>query len=285
MYPRGIGMMGTEISNEGGVDKQAIVALLEWYADSGVDLAMDETPQNRFEQKASVVQVDQVPDVMARKAVRLVPANMSSSASAPMEPEVAVHDARSRAATATSLEELHALLESFEGCGLKKTASRLVFADGRPGARVMLVGEAPGADEDREGLPFVGRSGQLLDRLLSSIGLSRQDVYIANIVPWRPPGNRTPTPQETAACLPFIQRQIALAAPEFLICLGGPSAQTLLQQREGVLKLRGRWFDYACGDRIIKALPTLHPAYLLRQPLQKRMAWRDMLLLKAALST
>jgi DNA polymerase len=147
----------------------------------------------------------------------------------------------------------------------------------------MLVGEAPGRDEDIQGLPFVGRSGQLLDRMLAAIGLTRNDVYIANVVPWRPPGNRTPTPQETAACRPFVERQIELADPDFLILLGGAAAKELLDSPEGILKLRGRWREYDTGRRTIRAMATLHPAYLLRQPLQKRLAWRDFLALKAAL--
>ena len=169
------------------------------------------------------------------------------------------------------------MLEKFDGCGLKATATRLVFADGAPDARIMLVGEAPGGDEDRIGRPFVGRAGQLLDRMLAAIGLDRTKVYIANVVPWRPPGNRTPTLQETAICLPFIRRQIELVAPKLLVCLGGSSAQTLLGLKDGITRTRGQWFDYARdGGGVIKALPMLHPAYLLRQPAQKRAAWRDL---------
>ena len=148
----------------------------------------------------------------------------------------------------------------------------------------MFVGEAPGGDEDRVGRPFVGRSGQLLDRMLAAIGLDRTQVYIANVVPWRPPGNRTPTPQEIAICKPFIERQIELADPDILVCLGGPSAQTLLGIRDGILKTRGGWFSYTTGRREIRAFATLHPAYLLRQPLQKRLAWRDFRALKRALA-
>jgi len=147
----------------------------------------------------------------------------------------------------------------------------------------MLVGEAPGRDEDIQGLPFVGRSGQLLDRMLAAIGLDRTQVYITNVVPWRPPGNRTPTPQETAACRPFIARQIELADPDFLICLGAPAAAELMNNNQGILKFRGQWRDFHTGSRNIRAMATLHPAYLLRQPLQKRLAWRDLLLLKEAL--
>ena len=168
---------------------------------------------------------------------------------------------------------------------LRSTATQLVFADGNPKARVMFVGEAPGRDEDLAGLPFVGRSGKLLDRMLAAIGLDRTQVYIANIVPWRPPGNRTPTPQESAICLPFILRQIELVDPDILVCLGAPSAQTLLNMKEGIMKLRGRWFAFNSGVRDIRAMPTLHPAYLLRTPLAKRNAWRDFLAIRKALSS
>jgi DNA polymerase len=191
--------------------------------------------------------------------------------------------AREEARRAASLEELAEILARFEGCALKATASRLVFADGNPAAPVMFVGEAPGAEEDREGLPFVGRSGRLLDRMMAAIGLSRQSAYVANIIPWRPPGNRTPTPLESQICLPFILRQIELANPEILVCLGAPATQALLGVKEGIMRTRGRWFAYATGTRDIRAIATLHPAYLLRQPLAKRLAWRDFLAIRAAL--
>ena len=199
-------------------------------------------------------------------------------------PDAAAMAAREAARGAQTLEELRGILANFEGCGLRATATQLVFADGNPDARLMLVGEAPGADEDIEGLPFIGRSGKLLDRMLAAIGLDRTQVYIANIVPWRPPGNRTPTPQESQICLPFIARQIELADPDILVCLGGPSAQTLLGQK-GITKIRGRWFEYETGTRRIRAMPTFHPAFLLRSPLQKRFAWRDFLAVKKALES
>jgi DNA polymerase len=190
--------------------------------------------------------------------------------------------AREAARSAQSLDELRGILDRFEGCALKATASQLVFADGNPQARLMLVGEAPGRDEDIEGLPFVGRSGKLLDRMLAAIGLDRSAVYIANIVPWRPPGNRTPTPVETQICLPFIQRQIELADPDILVTVGQPSTGALLGV-QGITKNRGRWFTYHTGTREIRAMPMLHPAYLLRSPIAKRLAWRDMLAIKKAL--
>jgi DNA polymerase len=192
--------------------------------------------------------------------------------------------AREAARTAASLDALRELLEKFEGCSLRNTATQLAFADGNPQSRVMFVGEAPGYEEDISGRPFVGRSGKLLDRMLEAIALDRTTAYIANVVPWRPPGNRTPTPQETAICLPFIRRQIELANPDILVCLGGPSAQTLLGIKEGITRSRGRWFPYDTGTREIRAIATFHPAFLLRSPLQKRLAWRDFLAIRKALA-
>ena len=205
-------------------------------------------------------------------------------AAAPPSPEAAVMAARAAAKSAKTSDELRALLEAFEGCMLRATATQLVFADGNPTARVMFVGEAPGRDEDIAGLPFVGRSGKLLDRMMAAIGLDRTQAYIANVVPWRPPGNRTPTPQESAICLPFIRRQIELADPDILVCLGQPSTQTLLETKEGITRTRGRWFKFDTGSREIRALATYHPAFLLRSPLQKRLAWRDFLAIKKALA-
>jgi uracil-DNA glycosylase family 4 len=207
---------------------------------------------------------------------------LASSQPLPLAPDVAVMAAREAASTAATLDDLRAILERFEGCALRTTAKQLVFSDGNPQARVMLVGEAPGRDEDIQGLPFVGRSGKLLDLMLAAIGLDRTSVYIANIVPWRPPGNRTPTPQESQICLPFIWRQIELADPDLLVCLGGPSAQSLLGVKEGIMRTRGRWFPYQSG-REIRAIATFHPAFLLRSPLQKRIAWRDFLAIKKVL--
>jgi DNA polymerase len=191
--------------------------------------------------------------------------------------------ARQAAATAETLDALRATLAGFEGCNLRLTATNLVFADGNPEARVMFAGEAPGFEEDIQGLPFVGRSGQLLDRMMAAIGLDRTSAYIANVIPWRPPGNRTPTPQETEICRPFIERQIALVDPDFLVLLGGSASNQILRTSQAISKLRGRWRDYDTGKRTIRAIATLHPAYLLRTPAQKRYAWRDFLMLKTAL--
>ena len=255
--------------------------LIAWYAEAGIDVALDEAPVDRF----ALPPVEAAPEppeapVPGASAAELL--RPSAQAAIPSVDETA-RAARELARSAATLDELHDALGRFEGCNLRLTATRLVFADGNPKGRVMLVGEAPGRDEDLQGLPFVGRSGQLLDRMLAAIGLSRNDVYIANVVPWRPPGNRTPTPQETAACRPFVERQIELADPDFLVLLGGAAAKELLDSADGILRLRGRWRDYDTGARTIRAMATLHPAYLLRQPLQKRLAWRDFLALKAAL--
>jgi DNA polymerase len=208
------------------------------------------------------------------------PAQVATQAPAP--PDAAVMAAREAARSAASLETLRDILDGFDGCALKATASRLVFADGNPQSRLMLVGEAPGYEEDKQGLPFVGKSGQLLDLMLKSIGFDRTKAYIANIVPWRPPGNRTPTPVETQICLPFIKRQIELADPDILVTVGQPSTAALIGV-QGIMKNRGRWFVYHTGTREIRAMPMLHPAYLLRTPIAKRLAWRDLLAIKQAL--
>jgi DNA polymerase len=192
--------------------------------------------------------------------------------------------AREAARGAQTLDELRAIVAGFEGCALKSMAKKLVFADGDPKARLMFVGEAPGREEDLEGLPFVGPSGRLLDRMLQAIGLDRTKVYIANIIPWRPPGNRDPSPQETQTCLPFIQRQIELVDPDVLVCLGRPSTAALLGINDGIKRTRGRWFTYHTGTREIRAMPTFHPAFLLRSPLEKRHVWRDLLAIKKALA-
>jgi uracil-DNA glycosylase len=251
-----------------------IAQLLTFYLEAGVDCALTEEPVNRLSDS------DVIPgprETTAPEPVRTSPAAIAVARSEPAPlPEAAIALAREAARTAPSLEVLRALLEKFDGCALKSTATRLVFADGNPQARIMFVGEAPGREEDIEGLPFVGRSGKLLDRMIAAIGLDRSNAYIANVIPWRPPGNRTPTPQETQICLPFIQRQIELVNPDVLVTLGNPSTQTLLSTREGIMKTRGRWFDYDTGTRVIRALATFHPAYLLRSPSYKRMAWQDL---------
>jgi DNA polymerase len=257
--------------------------LLDFYLEAGADALVGETPVDRF----TAIEPPAPPPRLPQPVALPPDLEIKGRASPPAiltAPDDAAMAARAAAKSAKTLDELRAILDKFDGCALKATATQLVFADGNPKARVMLVGEAPGRDEDIEGLPFVGRSGKLLDRMLAAIGLDRTSVYIANVVPWRPPGNRTPTPQETAICLPFILRQIELVDPDILVCMGNPAAQTLLGIKEGITKTRGRWFSFDTGKREIRAMPTFHPAFLLRSPLQKRFAWRDFLAIKKALA-
>ncbi len=275
-------------------ERKAARELIAFYLDAGVDAFLGEEPINRMADDLSRppnaiaaaleprtrLPASESPLALAQSPLRQKPAPVSS----PPPPEAAVMAAREAARNAKTLDELTALLATFEGCALRATATQLVFADGDPQSHVMFVGEAPGYDEDIVGRPFVGRSGKLLDRMMAAIGLDRTSAYIANVVPWRPPGNRTPTPQETAICLPFIRRQIELADPDILVCLGGPAMQTLLGIKDGITRSRGRWFSYQTGRREIRALATFHPAFLLRSPLQKRFAWRDFLALKKALA-
>lgn len=262
--------------------------LLAFYAEAGVDEALSEEPVNRFAQPVPARRqarsdgaVSASPERPAA-SVQRQPQPAQAATAIPDEAQAAL--ARELAAGAATLEELRSRLEGFEGCNLKFTAKNTVFADGNAQAPVMLVGEAPGRDEDMEGLPFVGRSGQLLDRILAAIGLDRSGVYIANAIAWRPPGNRTPTPHETEICRPFIERQIELVNPRVLVTLGGSSAKLLLNTTEGILRLRGNWRRYETRSGVaISAMPTLHPAYLLRNPAHKKLAWRDFLEVKARL--
>ena len=265
-------------TNGQGIDPRD---LLRFYEEAGVDEALEEEAADRFGQPA--------PAAIAKPAA---PAERMPAAAEPVRPQapVAVPDeaqaarAREMAREAGTLEELRAIVDAFDGCNLKFTAKRTVFADGNPESGLMLIGEAPGRDEDIEGLPFVGRSGRLLDRMLAAIGIDRGSAYIANVIPWRPPGNRTPTPMETEICRPFIERQIELVDPRIIVTLGGPSSKVILNATEGVLRLRGNWKVHTTrGGVEIPAMPTLHPAYLLRNPAHKRLAWRDFLEVRARL--
>lgn len=295
---------------------QALAALLHFYAESGVDALCEEAAIDRFEQSAeqaqsrkqrtreSGAQADSggaaapgAPDTQgASPAPRSIqgakpsapqpahsPAPKASHLTVPGE--AAFEDARALAAGAKTISELRQALEGYTGCNLRHSAKSLVFADGNPEADVMFIGEAPGRDEDLQGLPFVGRAGQLLDRMLASIGLDRESAYITNMIFWRPPGNRTPAPHEIELCRPFIERHVALAAPKVVVLLGNVAVKSLLGTQKGILSLRGGWMEYTAGDVSIPALPTLHPAYLLRNPLQKRLAWADLLSLRAQLDT
>ncbi|MCF1504448.1 uracil-DNA glycosylase [Afifella sp. H1R] len=284
--------------------------LLRFYLENGVDCAVEEAGVDRFEEtrdrmaaremaarQAPSQQQGRPASAQYRDDGARAPAERPRRSEARPQPPVApppvapaalpseeaVMAAREAARSAASLEELREILAGFDGCNLKRTATQLVFADGNPEGRVMLVGEAPGRDEDLQGLPFVGRSGRLLDRMLAAIGLGRSGVYIANTIPWRPPGNRDPSPMERAICRPFIQQQIRLADPDFLILLGNAAAKEMLDTTMGITRLRGRWIDFDTGARQVRAMATFHPAYLLRNPLQKKLVWRDLLTLKAAL--
>ncbi len=251
-----------------------LVEALRWQIEAGADEAIAETPQDRL--AAAAAQPEPTPE----------PTSSPPSPPPPTpEPVANATTAHALAAAAQNLDELRQALEDFEGCALKATATNLVFADGNPDAHIMLVGEAPGADEDRQGVPFVGVSGQLLDRMLAAIGLDRGSAYITNMLFWRPPGNRNPTAAEIASCLPFVERHIELVDPEILVLVGGTAAKTMLGQSQGIMKLRGRWFNFETGrmTRPIPALAIFHPAYLLRSPAQKRSAWRDMLMIKQKL--
>ncbi len=250
------------------LNSQSELSALAWQLAMGADEAVAEVAPDRRVSISPVAPVRELPPMdSARAASSFVPGD--------------VH--------ATTLEALRAELQAFEGCALKKTSKNLVFADGNPAASIMIVGEAPGEDEDRMGIPFVGVSGKLLDRMLGFIGLDRTHTYISNIVPWRPPGNRNPTDTEIAGCLPFTQRHIAIIKPTFLILLGAVAVKSLLNTKDGITRLRGRQLSYTYTDIengttvTIPCFPMFHPAYLLRQAAQKRLAWNDLLHFKKAI--
>jgi DNA polymerase len=275
------------------------LALLKLYIDWGADEAIESTPQSRLGATAAMAPVrvrapaqpglsearrSPVPTPTPPAAPRPAAPRIDLRKLGPMD-QAAIESARDYARNAESLEDLKAALARYDGVSLRKTATNLVFADGNPKAEIMLVGEAPGADEDRQGLPFVGVSGQLLDRMMAAIGYDRTTFYITNVCFWRPPGNRKPTEAELAAQQPFVLRHIELVRPKVLVLVGGSSAQMLLGTTEGITRLRGKWFDYRSEglDQPIPALPIFHPAYLLRQPELKREAWRDLLKLRIRL--
>jgi DNA polymerase len=281
----------------------ALAALLDWYREAGADEAVGEAaidwlargnagPGHAFwvasdrgavpprpspaPTQPAAVRAPQPPPVS-----RLPPAPPRQFAAPPAD--TAVMAARAAARQAATLDALAATLAAFEGCALKATAKNLCFYRGAPKARVMLIGEAPGREEDLEGKPFVGRAGQLLDKMLAAIGLSEADVHITNIVYWRPPGNRTPTPHEAQVCRPFLERQVELVAPELVVLLGGAAAKHVLDVTEGIMRIRGKWREIEIGAARVRTIATLHPAYLLRTPAAKRLAWRDLLAVRAQL--
>ena len=251
-------------------DRDALTTLA-WLVEAGADEAVAEAPVNRLTAKPPA------PPVPVSAKPRPAPP------SAPLPPVPssaggdAIGDAQRAAAAARNLEELKAAMEAFEGSALKRAATNTVFADGTPSGRVMFIGEAPGRDEDRIGKPFVGRAGQLLDKMMASIDLDRgRNCYITNVINWRPPDNRDPSPEEAAICLPFLRRHIELANPGIIVLLGAVAARHVMGITEGIMRTRGRWLEYRVGDAMVPVMPTLHPAYLLRQPAHKKLAWRDL---------
>lgn len=278
------------------------IQFLRWYQAMGVDEAITDSPQDwsqhvctldEMKGRAALAADDRRPVPQTSASDIRIPPRQLHAPSSPQPiaratpapaPDALALAARDLARQAPDLAALEAALATFDGCPLKKTAKHTCFARGRPNTGLMLIGEAPGRDEDLQGQPFVGRAGQLLDRMLAAIGYGSDDVYITNVVYWRPPGNRTPTPQEVQACQPFLERQIELVAPEILLLLGGAAAKQVLGTDEGIMKLRGKWKTYESSGRSIRTMATLHPAYLLRNPSAKRHAWRDLLTIKAALA-
>lgn len=263
-------------------ERPALESLLRWYVAMGVDAPVDETPHDRFlaaepQAPAAPRIVPPEPAAAATRPARAVPRLDAAPASA----EALIRQAEALAADAADLADLETRWKTLPGCGLAATASRMIFSAGAAGVRLMLIGGAPDADDERQGEAFCGARGRLLDAMLRAIGLDRTGVYLANLIPWRPPGGRAPTPLELALCLPFARRHIALADPVLLLCLGERAAQPLLDSGEPISRLRGRWLTYEGEAKTVKTLVTFAPEYLLKQPLQKRRAWADLLMLEA----
>ena len=260
-----------------------LAAALRWQMEMGVDAALVDSPAPQGELQTNSLKVG------VQQQNKPPAAGLLSAAAAPSDDIFPVlfsaQKCGSDLASVKTLDALRNAMAGFDGCALKKTASNLVFADGNPEAKIMIIGEAPGGDEDRMGLPFVGAAGQLLDKMLAAIGLDRQHVYITNILPWRPPGNRTPSSEELALLWPFLRRHIQLIAPKVIFALGGSSAKLLLNTTAGILKLRGKVQEIDFGEvgqaNVIPVLPSLHPAYLLRAPKMKQQAFYDLLALKS----
>jgi len=258
---------------------QESLSALAWLVEAGADEAVCEAPVNRFvAARPQPVLAPPPPrshaDATNRSAPR--PQGEGEKKSPLASADDPIGNAIALARAATTLADLRTALEGFEGSDLKRNAATTVFADGNPLSRILFIGEAPGREEDRQGLPFVGRAGKLLDKMLAAIGLDRSSAYITNVLNWRPPDNRDPSPEEAAMALPFLRRHIELVNPLVIVLLGGTAVRHVMGQSEGILKTRGRWLDYNVLGRMVPAMPTLHPAYLLRQPAHKRLAWRDL---------
>ncbi|MEX0504309.1 uracil-DNA glycosylase family protein [Alphaproteobacteria bacterium LSUCC0719] len=278
-------------------DRSTLIEQLAWQHAMGIDEILLDIPAPEQSVAMSAllspvpspaipaVSTDHSPGTPTAGQVPVADRPVSAPPSAPqVAPTAQSPDQSATLAGITDLDALRAALEMLDGCALRHTASNMIFADGNPGARLMVIGDVPGRDEDRVGLPLVGADGQLFDRMLSSIGLSRADIYLVPLIPWRPPGNRTPTAEEMALLLPWLYRHVQLAAPERLLLLGGVTAKAVLPPAGGILKLRGRWHDIDYGDgRPRPTLATLHPAYLSRSPAQKRLAFADLVALAGKL--
>lgn len=263
-------------------------SLLKWQLDAGIDEAVDDSPVNYFALLKQVVGVQNSEvGVKAAEIIELKPQSQSQKSEAPLHysPSMAGAVARTIADKCKTLQELEEAVRIFDGCSIKKTATKTVFADGNPQSKIMIIGDAPNAEEDVKGLPFCGDNGQLLDKMFAAIGLNRESIYISNMVFWRPAGNRQPTPEEIAICLPFVEKNIALVAPKILVLLGGVATRGLLQKEQTISKLRGKFYEYN-NDYLTSPLATLisyHPSELIKQPLNKKQAWQDLLMIKSQL--
>lgn len=265
--------------------------VLAWYVAVGADEAIGEVAADRLTRPAPVA-ASAVPS--PPKSAAVTPAEAMPAAPVPQalrpisiqgELPRALAAAREQAAAAGDLEALRRAVTAFEGCALKLTATNTVFSDGNPESPLMFIGEAPGADEDRIGRPFVGVSGQLLDRMLATIGIDRTSAYITNVLFWRPPGNRKPTPAEIESCRPFVERHIALVRPKLLVLVGGTASSALVPGSAGIMRLRGRWFPLTVAglDQPVQTIAMYHPSFLLRSPDRKRDSWADLLSIKSKL--
>jgi DNA polymerase len=260
--------------------------ILEFFLDSGIDCALAETPQDRFAETKQAAEKAKL-NKAQKPELKRPNANPSKAQPKPIAPQVAsvpneetIKRACGVAREAQTLEDLNEAVINFEGCNLKSTAKHTILGEGNPEAEVMLICDAPGRDEDLSGKPFVGDAGILLDRMLASIGLSREAIYIGHIIPWRPPGNRAPTPFENTLCLPFIERQIKLIKPKHIVLIGASAAKTMLNSNDSIVRLRGKWKSLQISDENYPCISMFHPQYLLRQPMQKKLAWKDLLALK-----
>ncbi|HSM96908.1 MAG TPA: uracil-DNA glycosylase [Rhizomicrobium sp.] len=265
------------------------LSALAWLVEAGADEAVGDAPVNRLSARPAPKPTDYLQPAPGYRPPPAAPQRPASARPAPTLAQQArtpaslplegddIGNAMEIAARTNTLPELKAALEAYDGCALKKLATNTVFADGTPGARILCIGEAPGRDEDKAGLPFVGRAGKLLDKMLAPIGLDRtKNVYIINVLPWRPPDNRNPDPVEVAKCIPFLRRHIDLANPDLIVLLGAVAVKNVMGKTDGIMATRGKWLEYHVNGRMVPVMPTLHPAYLLRQPAHKRLAWHDL---------